>query len=68
MSSSWFEGTLYFSTQHLEFSSNSVGESAANWSVILANTLEISSGGDVEINSNFTEESRSPVLEPVLVE
>ena len=67
-SNSWFEGTLYFPTQHLEFASNTVAESAADWSIILANTLEVSSGGSVEINSNFGEESRSPILEPVLVE
>jgi hypothetical protein len=64
---SWFEGTLYFPTQHLMFHSNTVGDSAANWSIIVANTLEVSSNTAVGINSNFAG-TRSPILEPTLVE
>ena len=64
---SWFEGTFYFSTQHLMFHSNTTGQSNSDWSVIIANTLEVSSGSGVEISSNFGG-SRSPILEPTLVE
>ena len=64
---SWFEGTLYFPTQHLMFHSNTVGDSAASWTIVIANTLEVSSGTQVAINSNF-EGTGSPILEPTLVE
>jgi len=64
---SWFEGTLYFPTQHLMFHSNTVGESAATCTIVIANTLEVSSGTQVGINSCF-EGTGSPILEPTLVE
>ena len=64
---SWFEGTLYFPTQHLMFHSNTVGDSAASWSILITNTLEVSSNTVVGIGSNFAG-TRSPILEPTLVE
>ena len=64
--SSYYEGTLYFSTQHLMFHSNTIGENAADWTLLVVDTLEVSSNTDVMINSNTT--GAQLILEPVLVE
>ena len=64
--SSYFEGTLYFPTQHLMFHSNTIGDNAAAWTLVVVDTLEISSGTDVTVNSNTT--GNQTILEPVLVE
>ena len=64
--SSYYEGTLYFSTQHLMFHSNTIGENAAAWTLLVVDTLEVSSGTDVHVASNAT--GTQPILEPVLVE
>ena len=64
--SSYFEGTLYFPTQHLMFHSNTIGDNAAAWTLLVVDTLEVSSGTAVSVNSNQT--GTQPILEPVLVE
>ena len=60
-----FEGTFLFTNQHLMFHSNTVGESGASWTLIVANTLEISSNTTVAVGSRWTNLS---IQEPVLVE
>ena len=65
-SSSYFEGTLYFPTQHLMFHSNTIGDNAAAWTLVVVDTLEISSNTNVTVRSNTT--GTQPILEPVLVE
>ena len=64
--SSYYEGTLYFSTQHLMFHSNTIGDNAAGWTLIVVDTLEVSSGTAVDVASNTT--GTQPILEPILVE
>ena len=64
--SSYFEGTLYFSTQHLMFHSNTIEQNAAGWTLVVVDTLEVSSATNVTIGSNTT--GTQPILEPVLVE
>ena len=64
---SWFQGTISFPNQHAMFHSNTVGQSLANWSIIIANTLEVSSGSGVEMNANFAGSS-PPIVVPALVE
>lgn len=60
-----FEGTFYFSNQHLMFHGNTVGEAGANWTMIVANTLEISGNTTVGLTPKWTNQS---IQEPVLVE
>ena len=60
-----FEGTFFFPNQHLMFHSNTVGTSGASWTLIIANTLEISSNTTVGVASRFANLS---IQEPVLVE
>ena len=64
--SSYFEGTLYFPTQHLMFHSNTIGDNAAAWTLVVVDTLEVSSATDVTVRSN--QAGTQPILEPVLVE
>ena len=47
------------------FHSNTVGEAAASWTLIIADTLEISSNTTVGVGSRWTNLS---IQEPVLVE
>ncbi len=63
---SYFEGLLYFRDQHLMFHSNTVGESAAAYSVVVANTLEVSSGTTLNLSSGGSGAEGLP--EPTLVE
>ena len=64
---SWFEGTMYFPTQHLMFHSNTTATSDAEWSLIVADTLEVSSGTSVTLNADMG--GKSPLrMDPVLVE
>ena len=64
--SSYFEGTIYISTQHVMFHSNTIGENAGGWTLLLVDTLEVSSGTNVTVGSNL--EGTQPIMEPVLVE
>ena len=63
---SYFEGTFYFPTQHLMFHSNSVGENAAVWTLVVVDTMAVTSGTSLTIRSNV--EGIQPVMDPVLVE
>ncbi len=64
--SSYFEGTIYTSTQHLMFHSNTIGGNAAAWTVIVTDTLEISSNTDVTVSPNL--QGPQPIRRPTLVE
>ncbi len=64
--SSYFEGTIYISTQHVMFHSNMIGENAGGWTLVVVDTLEVSSGTNVTVGSNL--EGTQPIMEPVLVE
>ena len=46
---SYFDGILYIPTQHLQFHSNTVGEGGAGYTVIIVDTLEVSSGTTVSL-------------------
>ncbi len=61
-SGSFFEGTMYFPTQILKFESNSEINSAANWSMIVADRVEVQSGTILHVNSDFW---ASPVPNPL---
>ncbi len=63
---SFFEGLLYFRDQHLMFHSNTLGESAAGYSVVIANTLEVSSGTALNLSAGGSGDEGLP--EPTLVE
>ena len=52
--SSYFEGILYFPTQHLMFHSNTIGESSAAYTIAISDTLEVSSGTQLGMNGNLT--------------
>ncbi len=63
---SFFEGLLYFRDQHLMFHSNTTGESSAGYSVVVANTLEVSSGTTLNLSAGGSGDEGLP--EPTLVE
>ena len=65
--SSYFEGVLYTPTQHLMFHSNTVGESYSDWTVVVADTLEISSGTKLSLEAKGGAGTGGLIL-PTLVE
>ncbi len=68
-SGSYFEGTLYFPTQQLRFHSNATGSQGAAWSLVVARTLEVSSGSNLQIGSDFGNSAvPSPIKRAALVE
>ena len=67
-SASSFEGILYFRDQHLMFHSNTIAESGAEWTVLVADTLEVSSGTTLGLGANSGGSGGGGVDEPTLVE
>ena len=68
-STSWFEGALYFPTQHVMFHSNTPGVGGAAWTMIVAATLEVSSGTDLGLGWDFASSAvPSPIKRVSLVE
>ncbi len=63
---SYFEGILYFESQHLMFHSNTLGESGAEYTVVVSDTLEVSSGTHLGLSGGVTGGEGIP--EPTLVE
>ncbi len=63
---SYFEGTFYFPTQRLMFHSNSVGENGAVWTLVVVDTLDVTSGTTLTLRSNVY--GFQPIMDPVLVE
>lgn len=67
---SYFEGTIYFPTQHLEFGSNSgTTVNGVAWTLIVVNTLEVGSSASLNFAADFTSgPPRPPIKKPALVE
>ena len=63
---SYFEGILYFPNQHMMFHSNTLGASGAEYTVVVADTLEVSSGTHLGLNGGVSGGQGIP--EPTLVE
>ena len=63
---SYFEGVIYTPTQHLMFHSNTAGKSGADWTVIIADTLEVSSGTTLNLDGKGL--GASGLILPTLVE
>ena len=64
---SYYEGILYFPTQHLMFHSNTVGVGGGDYTITITDTLEISSGTDMGMIGNLIGGSGG-IDEPTLVE
>ena len=64
---SYYEGILYFPTQHLMFHSNTVGVGGGDYTITITDTLEISSGTDMGMIGDLIGGSGG-IDEPTLVE
>jgi hypothetical protein len=66
---SYFEGTLYFPTQRLEFASNTVVNDGAAWTMIVAYRLRVHSNTILQVNTDYSaSSSRPPEKKAALVE
>ena len=64
---SYYEGILYFPTQHLMFHSNTVGEGGGDYTISITDTLEVSSGTQMGMVGDLDGGSGG-IDEPTLVE
>ena len=64
---SYYEGILYFPTQHLMFHSNTVGEGGGDYTISISDTLEVSSGTQMGMVGDLVGGSGG-IDEPTLVE
>ncbi len=64
---SYYEGILYFPTQHLMFHSNTVGEGGGDYTISISDTLEVSSGTQMGMVGDLDGGSGG-IDEPTLVE
>ena len=55
---SYFSGTLYFPSQHLDWAGNPAGE--IHWAMVVTNTLNISGTADVTIQINKPTKDQAP--------
>ncbi len=64
---SYYEGILYFPTQHLMFHSNTVGDAGGDYTISISDTLEVSSGTQMGMIGDL-EGGSGGIDEPTLVE
>lgn len=57
---SYFEGTLYFPTQRLEISSNTIVNDDAAWTMIVAQRLRVHSNTLFHVNGDYSASSTQP--------
>lgn len=63
---SYFEGAIYMPSQHLDFAGNPA--TAVHWTVIIANTLDISGSAEVQVINKPTTAQAPPAYRTVLWE